>query len=712
MFCNSRVVVLAILIVLTTVATSDKLALAQHSQSPSAGRKVRFEAKDYEQFAPYWTAEPGWRSELQMRNNRAQGDLTVTPVLRAADGSEFPLAPVVIAPNEIKVIDVSQGVITQAPQMARAYGSVVFRYHTEGMRNLYSAVMVYNNGHPIAFHFDASVDATDYDRGSREGIWWLPNQTAKDYLIVTNKGQRPLETTLYLYDASGRGWSEQITVGPQTTNRYSVRELLGKAGLSGTYGGFKIDVMSSVGSLDTAHLLFDETAGFSALMKTFDRNPQGKVAQRLGFPQVTQWVTRAPMLALTHPDPALGFPTGTVLQPKIFVRNTTAVPVQTGLWFNWRSDRSSGSSEGAILRLNPYETQQVDVAALQKNRTIPVEAHWASVELSISGRPNDVMAVAASYDSTLRYGTQTPFNDQLTYRWEGGEWLVDATHNSIITAGNGGTIPIKTQITIYYDAGKKHYDLEQRLKPREQMWVDVGKLIREGVPDKDGKVLPPDVTMGSYELQDLTDSGVGNVFEGKITVDKTFGHAVYACATCCGYSDSPYMFYDPIAVAVGLENNQDVWDMDFCTDSQVSVLGAINPSSWNTDDHSIAMASDAVITGVASGSTTNLAQGTLTIGNVESLHCPRATVNPNGGTEVGISIKTTYWGPPATKTSTGCVYTTIACSTGTPTCKGATPGILFSSGTCPSYVKAENLVINGTCYFSSGTAATGPGPCD
>jgi len=27
--------------------------------------------------------------------------------------------------------------------------------------------------------------------------------------------------------------------------------------------------------LDTAHLLFDETAGFSALMKTFDRNPQG-----------------------------------------------------------------------------------------------------------------------------------------------------------------------------------------------------------------------------------------------------------------------------------------------------------------------------------------------------------------------------------------------------------------------------------------------------
>jgi hypothetical protein len=71
------------------------------------------------------------------------------------------------------------------------------------------------------------------------------------------------------------------------------------------------------------------------------------------------------------------------------------------------------------------------------------------------------------------------------------------------------------------------------------------------------------IPAGSYELQDLTDTGIGNLFEGKITLDKTYGHVAYGCATCCGFGSSPWMYYDPIGVGVGLTNNQDVWDEDF-----------------------------------------------------------------------------------------------------------------------------------------------------
>jgi len=374
MFRNSRTVNIAVLTLLAMLLICSKPAPAQNPQASSAGHKVRLEPKDYEQFAPYWTAEPGWRTELQMRNNRAQGDLTVTPVLRSDNGSEFPLAPVVIAPNEIESVDLSQAITTQAPELVGTYGSVVFRYHTEGMRNLYAAVMVFDDGHPIAFHFDAFVEATDYDRGSREGVWWLPNGTAKDYLILTNKGKQPLPTTLTLFDASGRSSVLRIALGPKTMTRYSVRELVQRAGLAGTYGGFKVVLKSRVGSLDTAYLLFDETVGFSALMKTFDRDPQGKIERRIGFPPVAEWTTRAPMLALTNPDAALGFPSGTALQPQIFVRNTTAAPVTAGLRFNWRSDARAGTSPSSPLRLAPYETRRVDVAILQKNQVIPAEA--------------------------------------------------------------------------------------------------------------------------------------------------------------------------------------------------------------------------------------------------------------------------------------------------------------------------------------------------
>jgi hypothetical protein len=331
---------------------------------------------------------------------------------------------------------------------------------------------------------------------------------------------------------------------------------------------------------------------------------------------------------------------------------------------------------------------------LQKSGVIPPEAHWASAEITIPGRPNDVMAVAASYDNTLKYGTQTPFNDQLTYRWEGGEWLVDTIHNSIITAGNGGNVPVKARVTLYYGGGKKRYDIEQSLKPHEQMWVDVGKLIREGVPDKNGVVLPADLTMGSYELQDLSDKGIGNLFEGKITLDKTYGHVAYGCATCCGYLDSAWMYYDPFGVGVGLQGDQDVWDRDNCTQVDVSILEYIDVSSWNTGNHSIATANRNAITGVSIGSTTNSAQGNLTIGNIESKHCPDEDVYPEGTLNV----------PPSISPAQGLIGTTITVTI-TGSGFGATPTVNAGTGITVTYNSRGDTSITASFAIASNAPA-------
>lgn len=43
------------------------------------------------------------------------------------------------------------------------------------------------------------------------------------------------------------------------------------------------------------------------------------------------------------------------------------------------------------------------------------------------------------------------------------------------------------------------------------MWIDVGKPIREQVPDKNGKVLPQDLTSGPYQFRDLTDKFIGSL---------------------------------------------------------------------------------------------------------------------------------------------------------------------------------------------------------
>jgi len=79
--------------------------------------------------------------------------------------------------------------------------------------------------------------------------------------------------------------------------------------------------------------------------------------------------------------------------------------------------------------------------------------------------------------------------------WAGGMWHVDATHNTFITTGNAGSTSTAAEATLFYNGGKSKYRVEKMLSPGQQLWLDVGHLIRDQVPDSDGHTLPPD-TMG------------------------------------------------------------------------------------------------------------------------------------------------------------------------------------------------------------------------
>jgi hypothetical protein len=586
---------------------------------------------DNEQVIAYWTTETGWKSELQLRNNKVAGDLTVTPALRLPDGSETVLVSVTIKPQEVTAIDLDAAIGNTAPRLVGTYGSVVLRFHSSSRGNLYAALMVRNIGHPFAFHIDASGERQDYQTASREGVWWLPQETTSDYLIFTNQGQDVIPLNLSLYDAAGKEAKQKLVLGPRETSRYSVRKLVQAAGLSGSYGGVKIFANAHAGSLDTIHVLFDETAGFSAILKMFGHEPNAKLEER-DFARTGTWTLRAPMLALSNPDPALGFPVGTILQPQLFIRNTADQPANAKVRFNWRSGNATGASPGLSLRLDPQETRRIDVAALQDGTTLPKLVNWTSVTLTTEGLPDEVMAVAASYDQTLRFGAQTPFSDQLAHKWAGGMWEFDAQHNSIITAGNGGTQPIRAAFTIFYNQGLEKYQSEQALQPDEQMWIDIGKLIREQVPDETGKTLPRDLTSGSYEVSDLTHAAMGTLFEGKVIYDKTYGHVAYGCALCCAYTN-PVLFFNPIAVGLGLASADGVNALETCGDYNVDVSSSFY-NNWSSANTAIVTVdSKGNHTGQSVGSTTSQTHGYLEYFTAPPA-CPGRLRTPSGGANV------------------------------------------------------------------------------
>ena len=84
------------------------------------------EIKSQEVFAPYWTSEPGWDTELQLKNNLAAGSLTVTPVLRLSSSQEIALDPVTIAANDTTHVSVNLGLLKHSPRPPRTTRLVRF----------------------------------------------------------------------------------------------------------------------------------------------------------------------------------------------------------------------------------------------------------------------------------------------------------------------------------------------------------------------------------------------------------------------------------------------------------------------------------------------------------------------------------------------------------------------------------------------------------
>ena len=494
---------------------------------------------------------------------------------------------------------------------------------------MYAVAMVHGLGHSVAFHLDGIGEDEAQTAGGSEGIWWLPNSTASDYLVLANHGKSALSLRLTLFDASGKSAAQNVTLAPAAMSRVSVRQLLQSHGLAGAYGGIQLFAASHAGSLNTLHVVFDENVGFSAVLKMFDHDPRAKLSER-DYAATGTWTLRAPMLALSTPDPALAFPFGTILRPQIIVRNTTAKALNASLRFTWHREAASGKATGPQLRLAPYETRLIDVAALQDGATLPQDANWAAVILTTDALPDELMAVAVSYDQQLTYGAQTPFSDQLAFHWAGSQWQYDPHHDSVITVGNGGTKPTQAAFTIVYNQGSQKYELERTLQPDEQMWVDVGKLIREHVADKNGKTLPSDLTAGSYEIRDLNNHAVGALFEGKLMYDTTYGHVTYGCGACCGYKP-PVVNWDPLGILFGGTSDNGVNAYDTCSETNEDVSGAFY-SHWTTANHAIATV-DAygTHTGQGVGSTTSSTSGSVQMWKPHSITCPITVFNPGGG---------------------------------------------------------------------------------
>jgi hypothetical protein len=101
----------------------------KHPPRPKVVGPAKWEPSSQELSAAYWTLEPGWNTDVEMRNNLISRELTITPVLRSALGQETSLAPVTVAAQHIVSLDLGltsvQSCVAQATQTYSCNGSTV-----------------------------------------------------------------------------------------------------------------------------------------------------------------------------------------------------------------------------------------------------------------------------------------------------------------------------------------------------------------------------------------------------------------------------------------------------------------------------------------------------------------------------------------------------------------------------------------------------------
>jgi len=320
-------------------------------------------------------------------------------------------------------------------------------------------------------------------------------------------------------DASGRKAESPLALPARQTVRFDVRALAGWSGLTGTQGGISIRMTQGAGAVETAVIVYDVTTGFSTMMKTFVRDPEQNVTNR---------TMHAVMVALTSPpDPGSRGPAGGPLVPKFFLHNAATAPMALTGKLLWYGCQASGSVNLAPMTLPAGATQTTDLAEWVTGK-IPAKAGWATILLSYRGRSGDLVPISFTQG-------HAPFREGGAPLWKGSMWQVDATHDTLLMAGNAGGKSTTTALTLVYNGGKSTYTMAKLLQPGEQLWADVGSIIGNQTPDKDGQMISQAVTTGSYEVRDVDNPIRGKVYEGEMIFDKTYGHAAHGCGICCAY---------------------------------------------------------------------------------------------------------------------------------------------------------------------------------
>ncbi len=498
---------------------------------------------------------------VALRNNLANRDLTIQPVLRTGDGAETSGQPITLHARELREISL----VALMDGASDASGQLILRFESPHPDNLLASVTFAQAGKPVHRTARAAASSNLSASGESRILWHRPTGAEVVDLVLTNTADSASTAVLE--------GIQSITLKPHTTMRVPVVA----AGMPGTDG--VVTVTSPAAVVITA-----VTSGAAAVFPYRAGRNKGQLAKSPDAAGVT--LRSGPLSA-----------TSGVLA--VLLQNASAMPVDARITLRQYFNGNSSPGGPVTVAIAPNAT------VFRELETASETAGWKSVDVEYSGGRGDLLGMAV-----LRKGTTTEaqvLSSSASLMFVGSRWQPAVGGQSSVRISNVGRKPTAYSVTFFGRDGSIVYKHDgPTVGPGEDRLLDLSQLRDQAIPDKKGRQVPFTSEELSFEVE-AADASAPTLFVASA------GPQPNLHQMCCGQVD-PILAPDPWAGPVGFQGAEVPQTRNTCTGK----YGQADAEWLDPGDTSIvSMDWKGMVTALAPGSTFLSADVVTWLGGLE-----------------------------------------------------------------------------------------------
>lgn len=456
-------------------------------------------------WSPLWKIGDGYSSTLILRNTDSQNTVTAKVTLFSLEGEQVKTVNLDLPANAVRRVAIADAVANSGQSDSTQSGSLSVEYATHGKPVLIGQVVIENEKEGLIFDLRLQSGYTFDSERALFASWWLSDESTDGTVVLCNSTGGNIVVSLFLSTDNGELPVKDVALAPHETKKLSLREMLAVVGLVNvSQGALTLRYTGGLRSLQPALLLANTKTGFSLLSAFNAKHAQPSAQQP---PPATAW--RFPDVILS-PDATLGFDMKNPVTAYALLSNGTNSQISTQLEAVVDKSDETGAGQPVepvslpIDPLQPQETRLVDLSALARtNHISDTVSHFALTAIH-DGVPGDLAITVFSVGE----------NQNFVFRAEGSVsaapvvyssyWDVGDELTALLAVQNASEDPVEAEATLYYQTnhGQGTYSLPPlELQGNGARLLNLKEAIVNDVPDKDGNVIPKNVTFGTLTLK-------------------------------------------------------------------------------------------------------------------------------------------------------------------------------------------------------------------